>query len=172
MGLAVGLRATVRHVVTEADTAIQAGSGDVPVLATPRLLALAEAACVAALESHLDDGMTSVGTRVALEHRRASPVGTEIEVEAELTELAGRRLVFGFVARHVRPRTGGDPGGSGPGGDPGGGPGGGPGGSGPASGSADGDPDGNTDLVAGGGTVERIVVDRAAFLTRAGVPAG
>src|SRR5215469_9517742 len=98
MGLAVGLRATVRHVVTEADTAIQAGSGDVPVLATPRLLALAEAACVAALESHLDDGMTSVGTRVALEHRRASPVGTEIEVEAELTELAGRRLVFGFVA--------------------------------------------------------------------------
>src|SRR5262249_8882547 len=170
MGLAVGLRATVRHVVTEADTAIQAGSGDVPVLATPRLLALAEAACVAALESHLDDGMTSVGTRVALEHRRASPVGTEIEVEAEPTQLAGGRLVFGFVARHVRPRTGGDPGGSGPGGDPGGsgpggdpggGPGGGPGGSGPASGSADGDPDGNTDLVAGGGTVERIVVDRA-----------
>ena len=82
MELAVGLRATVRHVVTEADTAIRAGSGDVPVLATPRMLALAEAACVAALESHLDAGMTSVGTGVALEHRRASPVGTEIEVEA------------------------------------------------------------------------------------------
>src|SRR5215471_1854701 len=106
MGLAVGLRATVRHVVTEADTAIQAGSGDVPVLATPRLLALAEAACVAALESHLDDGMTSVGTRVALEHRRASPVGTEIEVEAELTELARRRLVFGFIVRHLPPAGG------------------------------------------------------------------
>ena len=114
MGLAAGLRATVRHVVTEADTAIEAGSGDVPVLATPRLLALAEAACVAALESHLDEGMTSVGTGVALEHRQASPVGAEIEVEAELTELAGRRLVFGFVARHVRPVTGG-PAGSEPG---------------------------------------------------------
>jgi hypothetical protein len=76
MGLAAGLRATVRHVVTEADTAIKAGSGDVPVLGTPRLLALAEAACVAALEPHLDPGMTSVGTRVALEHRRASPAGT------------------------------------------------------------------------------------------------
>src|SRR5689334_15872032 len=72
MGLAAGLRATVRHVVTEGDTAIEAGSGDVPVLATPRLLALAEAACVAALESHLDEGMTSVGTGVGLEHRRAS----------------------------------------------------------------------------------------------------
>src|SRR5713226_6371006 len=111
MGLAVGLRATVRHVVTEADTAIRAGSGDVPVLATPRLLALAEAACVAALESHLDAGMTSVGTGVALEHRRASPVGTEIEVEAELTELAGRSLVFGFIVRHLRPGPGGGPGG-------------------------------------------------------------
>src|SRR5215472_9419860 len=128
MRLAAGLRATVRHVVTEADTAIEAGSGDVPVLATPRLLALAEAACVAALESHLDEGMTSVGTGVALEHRRASPVGAEIEVEAELTELAGRRLVFGFVARHVRPVTGG------------------PAGSGPAGGAAGGNPDGDGDL--------------------------
>jgi predicted thioesterase len=153
MGLAAGLRATVRHVVTEADTAIEAGSGDVPVLATPRLLALAEAACVAALESHLDEGMTSVGTGVGLEHRRASPVGAEIEVEAELTELTGRRLVFGFVARHVRPGSG-------------------AGSSGPGRGPASGDPEGDGDLVVGGGTVERIVVNRAKFLARAGVPPG
>src|SRR5579859_4367559 len=143
MGLAAGLRATVRHVVTEADTAIQAGSGDVPVLATPRLLALAEAACVAAIEPHLPPGMTSVGTAVALEHRRASPVGAEIEVEAELTELSDRRLVFGFRARHVRPGSGA-----------------------PAAP----DPDQDAELVAGGGTVERILVDRARFLARAGVP--
>ena len=159
MGLAVGLRATVRHVVTDADTAIEAGSGDVPVLATPRLLALAEAACVAALESHLDEGMTSVGTGVGLEHRRPSPVGAEIEVEAELTELTGRRLVFGFVARHVGPGSGGPAGGA-------------PAGSGPGGGPAGGYPDGDADLVVGGGTVERIVVDRAKFLARAGVPAG
>jgi len=144
MGLAVGLRATVRHVVTEADTAIEAGSGDVPVLATPRLLALAEAACVAALGANLGAGMTSVGTGVALEHRRASPVGTEIEVEAELTELAGRRLVFAFIARHVVPRPGG--------------------------GTAVRDPDADEELVAGAGSVERIVVDRARFLARAAVP--
>ena len=149
MGLAVGLRATVRHVVTEADTAIRAGSGDVPVLATPRMLALAEAACVAALESHLDAGMTSVGTGVALEHRRASPVGTEIEVEAELTEVAGRRLVFGFIVRHLPPAADGGPADGGP---------------------ADG-PGADDDLVAGAGTVERIVVDRAKFLARAGAAA-
>ncbi len=146
MGLAVGLRASMRYVVTEADTAISAGSGDVPVLATPRLLALAEAACVAALESHLDAGMTSVGTSVTLEHRRASPVGTELDVEAELTELDGRRLVFSFIARHARPA--------------------------PAAGAGGGEPGSDEDLVAGAGSVERIVVNRDKFLARATVPAG
>jgi len=62
--------------------------------------------------------------------------------------------VFGFVARHVPPGSGGAAG------------------SGPEGGSAGGDPDGDADLVVGGGTVERIVVDRAKFLARAGVPAG
>ncbi len=164
MGLAAGLRATVRHVVTEADTAIEAGSGDVPVLATPRLLALAEAACVAALESHLDEGMTSVGTGVGLEHRQASPVGAEIEVEAELTELTGRRLVFGCVARRVRPGPGGPPGAAAAAGAPSGGA--------PAGGGPGGAPDEDDDLVVGGGTVERMVVDRARFPARVGVPAG
>ncbi len=98
-GLAVGLRATVRATVTEADTAAAMGSGDVPVLATPRLLALAEAAAFAAVAPQLAEGLTSVGTSVSLEHRRASPLGAEIVVEAELTEVDGSRLVFGFIAR-------------------------------------------------------------------------
>jgi len=99
MSLTAGLRATVAAVVTEADTAQALGSGDVPVLGTPRLLALAEAATVAAVGPQLADGLTSVGTAVSLEHRRASPVGAEIVVEAELTEVDGSRLVFGFIAR-------------------------------------------------------------------------
>ena len=141
MGLAAGLRASVRAVVGEADTAIEAGSGDVPVLATPRLLALAEAACVAAVEPHLGPGMTSVGTAVSLEHRRASPVGAEIMVEAELTEVDGRRLVFSFIVRQSTPGSG----------DPGEG-------------------DAEEDLVVGAGTVERVVVDRDKFLARAQTP--
>jgi fluoroacetyl-CoA thioesterase len=99
VGLAVGLRATVRATVTAADTAAAMGSGDVPVLATPRLLALAEAAAFAAVAPQLAEGLTSVGTSVNLEHRRASPLGAEIVVEAELTEVDGGRLVFGFIAR-------------------------------------------------------------------------
>jgi fluoroacetyl-CoA thioesterase len=141
MELAPGLRASLRVVVSEADTAIEAGSGDVPALATPRLLALAEAACVAAVEPQLAGGMTSVGTAVSLEHRRASPVGAEVTVEAELTEVDGRRLVFSFIARHARPGPDDE------------------------DGSAD-----DEDLVAGAGTLERVVVDRDKFLARLGQP--
>src|SRR5215472_12709985 len=131
MGPAPGQRASVRIVVTEADTATRFGSGDVPVLATPRLLALAEAASVAAVAPHLAGGTTSVGTGVSLEHRRASPVGAEIVVEAELTGVDGRRLVFSFIARQA------------------------------AAGREAADPEAPEDLVVGAGTVERVVVDRA-----------
>jgi predicted thioesterase len=137
MTIAAGQRASVSAVVADADTAIQAGSGDVPVLATPRLLALAEAATVAAIAPHLAPGMTSVGTSASLEHRRASPVGAEVVVEAELTEVDGRRLVFSFIAREGGHRTG-----------------------------APGD-DAGEDRVVGAGTVERVLVDRRAFLARA-----
>ena len=97
-GLEVGLRATIMASVTEADTAQALGSGDVPVLGTPRLLALAEAACVAALAPNLDEGQTTVGVAVSIEHKRASPVNASIEVEAELTRVDGRRLWFNFIA--------------------------------------------------------------------------
>lgn len=97
--LQAGLRATVASMVTEADTAIALGSGNVPVLGTPRLLALAEAATLAAIGPYLDRADTSVGTAVRLEHKRASAVGEELVVEAELTEVDGRRLLFSFVAR-------------------------------------------------------------------------
>jgi fluoroacetyl-CoA thioesterase len=102
MALAPGLLSFVRIVVADTDTAIAMGSGDVPVLGTPRLLALAEAAAVAAIRPGLEPGLTSVGTSAVLEHKRPSPVGAEVVVEAELTEVHGRRLVFSFIARQKR----------------------------------------------------------------------
>jgi len=96
--VSVGLRATIAAEVSDADTARALGSGDVPVLGTPRLLALAEAACVAAVAPQLDEGQTTVGTAVSLEHKRASPIGAPIEVEAELAGIEGRRLSFNFIA--------------------------------------------------------------------------
>jgi fluoroacetyl-CoA thioesterase len=89
-----GLTARVELTVTDADTAQAVGSGDVPVLGTPRLLALAEAATVAATATHLPAGSTTVGSRVELEHRAATPVGRTVVAQARLVEVAGRRLVF------------------------------------------------------------------------------
>ena len=162
MGVAAGQRASVSAVVADADTAISAGSGDVPVLATPRLLAMAEAATVAAIAPHLPPGMTSVGTSASLEHRRASPVGAEVVVEAELTEVDGRRLMFSFIAREGARRPGGGRGDGAGGAAAGEGPG--VAGVGEGAGSAGSGEDG--DLVVGAGTVERVLVDRAAFLAR------
>lgn len=131
MALAPGERASVSIIVADEDTAIAAGSGDVPVLATPRLLALAEAAAVTAVAPHLPPERTSVGTSALVEHRRASAVGAEVIVEAELIEVDGRRLAFSFIARDahaVEPSDQTEP------------------------------------LVVGAGTMERVVVDRDAFL--------
>lgn len=100
MTITPGARATISITVGQDDTAAAVGSGDVPVLATPRLLALAEAATVEAVKDRLAPGQTSVGTRVELEHRAASPVGARVTVDAELTAVDGRRLVFSCTARH------------------------------------------------------------------------
>ncbi|MFI0484228.1 thioesterase family protein [Actinomadura sp. 9N215] len=102
MELRAGLRAEKSVVVEQGDTAIRLGSGDVPVLGTPRLLALAEEATVAAIAPYLDERRTSVGTRVDLEHRAASPVGMRVTVEAELLEVEGARLVFACTATDGR----------------------------------------------------------------------
>jgi predicted thioesterase len=92
--LAPGLEAAFRYVVTEADTAVAVGSGEVPVLATPRVLALAERATVAAVAGALGTGATTVGTRVELDHLAPSPVGAELSVRAVLERVEGRRLRF------------------------------------------------------------------------------
>jgi fluoroacetyl-CoA thioesterase len=93
---------TTVHTVGEDDTAAVLGSGDLPVLGTPRLLAWAEAATCAALADELDAASTSVGTRVWLEHRAASAVGERVSVTATLTHRDGRLVRFEVVAVDAR----------------------------------------------------------------------
>ncbi len=95
------LRAELRFTVTEADTAQAVGSGSLPVLGTPRLLAWCEAATCAAIDPTLPDGATSVGTRVELEHLAASRVGRELVVTAETSYVDGRLHRFRVAARHA-----------------------------------------------------------------------
>jgi fluoroacetyl-CoA thioesterase len=94
MQLVAGLAARVPAIVGTADTALSLGSGDVPVLATPRVVALVEAATVAAIEPELQPGSTTVGTRVELDHLTATPVGRQVIAEAQLVAVEGRRLTF------------------------------------------------------------------------------
>ena len=95
----VGASAQLELTVTDADTAQTVGSGDVPVLATPRVLALAEAATVRALARRLESGTTTVGTRVELSHRAPTPIGRTVLAAAKLAKVDGRRLTFEVVVR-------------------------------------------------------------------------
>ena len=90
--------ASVTHVVGPDDTAAALSSGDLPVLGTPRLLAWCEEATVAAATGSLGPGETTVGTRVDLAHERATTVGTEVRVRADLVHRDGRLLRFSVVA--------------------------------------------------------------------------
>jgi predicted thioesterase len=86
--------ASVTTTVTEADTARALGSGDVGVLGTPRVLALAEAATVRAAATSLTPGQTTVGVHVELDHLAPGPVGSTVRAEAQLVDRSARRLTF------------------------------------------------------------------------------
>jgi predicted thioesterase len=94
MDLTVGLAAMLELTVTPADTAVALRSGDVPVLATPRVLALLEEATVAAVAPALAPGLTTVGTRVEVEHLAPTGVGATVVARAALGAVDGRRLAF------------------------------------------------------------------------------
>jgi predicted thioesterase len=98
MSIQPGLTGEIVHVVTESDTAAQYGSGLVPVLSTPHLIALMEGASQVAIEPHLEDGETAVGVHIDMHHLAATPVGMEVRVQAELVEVDGQRLRFSVEA--------------------------------------------------------------------------
>jgi len=97
--LVAGLTATIERTVTEADTAAAVGSGSLPVLGTPVLLAWSEAATCAAVEPCLADGQTTVGTRVSVEHLAPSAVGAVVRISAGTTHVDGRLVRFSVAVR-------------------------------------------------------------------------
>ena len=89
-----GMSASVSLTVSESDTALSLRSGDVPVLATPRLVALCEEASCQVLDGRLGPGRTSVASRIQFDHLVPVPVGAKVTAEATLEKVEGRRLVF------------------------------------------------------------------------------
>jgi predicted thioesterase len=93
-----GVKGSASMRVGKGDTAVALRSGDVPVLATPRVVALCEEATVAAVGPHLGAGETTVGTRVEVDHLRATGLDATVTAYALVTEVAGRRISFEVAA--------------------------------------------------------------------------
>jgi len=89
-----GSSATVELLVAEADTAIAHHSGEVPVLATPRVIALCEQAAFTAVAADLEAGQTTVSMKVQIDHLAPSAIGQTVMAEATVEKIQGRRIQF------------------------------------------------------------------------------
>ena len=98
MSISVGAVGTASTVVTPENTAAAVGSGSLPVFATPYMIALMENAACNAIADALEDGQSSVGTKLDVSHDAATPVGMHVTAQAELVEVDRRRLVFRVTA--------------------------------------------------------------------------
>lgn len=88
----VGASFELKTKVTEQNTALAVGSGDVPVFATPMMMALMEGAAAQCLAQFLEEGKTSVGGNISSSHVSATPVGMEVRAVATITEVDGKKV--------------------------------------------------------------------------------
>ena len=93
-----GLTHTSQLTVTPAVTAIEMGSGDLPVLATPALLALMENAAMLAVAGHLPEGSTTVGGHIDASHVKPTPTGKTVTATATVTRVEGKKIEFQVTA--------------------------------------------------------------------------
>ena len=92
--LTTGIKGRKEITVTDELTADRFGSGLIDVYATPAMIGLIEGTAADSVQSELDEGMTTVGTKINVAHLAATPVGMKVWAETELTEVDRRRLVF------------------------------------------------------------------------------
>lgn len=89
-----GLTHTSQLTVTEAVSAISMGSGDLPVLATPAMMALMENAAMLAVAPHLPQGSTTVGGHISASHIKPTPVGETVTATATVVKVDGKKIEF------------------------------------------------------------------------------
>ena len=98
MSIPVGTKGRADSLVTEDKTAIAAGSGTLPVYATPWMAALMEQAAQTSLQPYLQEGESSVGTHLSIDHLSATPVGLKVWAESEVTAVDGRKVCLNVAA--------------------------------------------------------------------------
>jgi predicted thioesterase len=94
MEIKIGESLTVTTTVTEDKLAVNVGSGDLRVFATPMVVALMENASATLAKKFLDEGLTTVGTGIAIDHTSPTPFGGEVSAKATLTKCDGRTFEF------------------------------------------------------------------------------
>lgn len=92
-----GIRNTITIKVTQDKTARVMGSGTLDVFATPAMVALMEQTAAQSVQPHLDEDVTSVGTKINVEHLSADPIDIEVTCESVLTEVDNRKLCFDII---------------------------------------------------------------------------
>ncbi len=97
--LVAGLSASGTTIVKAENTAASMGSGDLPVFATPAMVALMEHAAMQAVSKALPDEATTVGAEMNVSHIKPSGIGARITAMAVLTRIEGRKLTFQVGAR-------------------------------------------------------------------------
>ena len=94
MKVEIGMKGEVSTLAEREDTALEVGSGSLLVYATPCMVALMEGAACEAIADRLDEGETTVGIELNIQHVAATPVGMEVRAEAEVTAVEGKIITF------------------------------------------------------------------------------
>ena len=98
MSVSVGMKGRCEAMVDESVTAQAAGSGTLPVFATPWMCALMEKAAWTSIAPCLEEGESTVGTKLCVSHDSASPVGIKVWAESEITLVDGKRIELKVAA--------------------------------------------------------------------------
>lgn len=90
----IGKKYTSTMIVEEKHLACYVGSGDLPVFATPMMMALMENAAMLCVADELENGSSTVGGQISSSHLKPTGLGKTVTATAELVSAEGRKLKF------------------------------------------------------------------------------
>ncbi|MDO5026929.1 MAG: thioesterase family protein [Tissierellia bacterium] len=94
----VGIKGVLTKTVDQKESAKNIGSGLLDVFATPALVAFVENTCWMSVSDFIEEGQTTVGTRMDIKHLKATPINMKVTCRSELVKIEGKKLYFEFEA--------------------------------------------------------------------------
>lgn len=94
----IGEKYEVEITVTDEFTAKSMRSGSLPVLATPFMVALMEQAASDLCDKYIEEGLSTVGTALNIQHLAPTAVGAKVRAVATVTDYDGRKICFDVEA--------------------------------------------------------------------------